>query len=206
MWTFWEVMQPGWSPVTAEMFNATVPSGPGCIYIRFKNRQATPTPTPTPLVTPTATATPVPNPVWIPVAMRPGGVCEIGRVQVTVFGTFYSFSLTPDGNVKTIRPLPWQSPTVFRIVNYEGPVVWTQYRPLYEKQIGGYEFTYPGGRAGDIFTLYVETSCGIVRIETDIDDPTPTPTPQVTPTRTPTPTRVPLNHRLFLPTLIRSAR
>ncbi len=199
-------MKEGWQPVTAEMFNATVRPGDDCIYIRFKNRQATPTPTPTPVLTPTATATLVPNGIWLPIINRPGGVCIEGRLQVTVFDTFYSFKLTPDGNTKTIRPLPWQSPTVFRVVNYSGPVIWTQYQPTYFKQVDGYEFTYPGGRAGEPFRLWVETACGIIAVQTDIDDPTPTPTPlSTTPAATATPSPAAnAADKVFLPTINRS--
>ena len=93
----------------------------------------------------------------------------------TVWGTFYSFPLTPDGNVKLIEPLDWQSPTEFKIALYEGPVKWTQYKPKYFKQEGGYTFTCPGDRAGEDFLLFVDTDCGVIGIETAIDDPTPIP-------------------------------
>ncbi|MCP4168020.1 MAG: DUF11 domain-containing protein, partial [Chloroflexi bacterium] len=117
------------------------------------------------------------NPIYLPIIIMPGGVCETGRVQVTVWGTFYSFPLTPDENVKTIRPLNWNSTTTFRIVNYDGAVVWTQYQPTYFKQQGGYEFVYPGGHAGEVFWLTVQTECGTIIIATPVDDPTPTPVP-----------------------------
>ncbi len=144
----------------------------------------------------------MPNGIWLPIIERPGGVCVEGRLQVTVFDTFYSFQLTPDGNVKTIRPLPWQSPTLFRLVNYSGPVIWTQYQPVYFKQVNGYEFTYPGGRSGETFRLWVETACGIIVVQTDIDDPTPTPTPRPAATATPTPAASQAN-KIYLPALNR---
>ncbi len=184
-WRFWEIMQSGWEPVTSETFTIdpnTHPNPPPagqCYQIRFKNRQVLPpTTTPTPTVTPTpASNTPIPpqNPIYLPLIVKPGGMCEVGRLQVNVWGTFYSFPLTPDGNVKLIEPLDWQSPTEFKIVLYEGPVKWTQYKPTYFKQEGGYTFTYPGDRAGEDFLLFVDTDCGVIGIETAIDDPTPTP-------------------------------
>ena len=201
-WTFWEIQKPGWEPVTAEMFEATVPPGPGCAYIRFKNRQVpltptriptatwTPTtsfPTWTPIPLPTYTPTPTPRtPVpptpstphlYLPMIQQPGGVCQTGLVQVQVWGTYYTFPLTEDGAVKLIQPLPWQYPTTFKVLYYNGSVVWTQYKPYYRNQVGGYEFTYPGGNAGDDFRLFVYTDCGVIGIDSSVDDPTPTPEP-----------------------------
>ena len=194
-WRFWEVMQVGWEPITSDLFTANVPASRECVSIRFKNRQATATPTPT--RTPTATPippdtpTPIPNPIYLPVMVKPAGMCEISRLQVEVWGTFYSFPLTPDGTVKTIKPLDWQTPTVFRLVNYSGPVTWTQYKPTYAKQIGGYEFIYPGTQAGDIFWMFVRTNCGTVAVATAVDDPTPTPSAPPVPLRS----YLPLYHR-----------
>jgi len=201
-WHFWEVMQPGWEPVTSSAFDAAVPPGPECISIRFKNRQLPPTATPTPTFTPTSTPTPSPTPTftltptstpdghtnYFPMVLNPGGLCQIGRLQVEIYGTFYSFPLQPDGNVKSIRPLPWEFPTVFHVVNYHGPITWTQYQPAYLKQEGGNDFIYAGGYAGAEFSLFVHTSCGDLAVETEIDDPTPTPTPTATPTVVPTAT------------------
>ncbi|MCX7853798.1 MAG: alcohol dehydrogenase catalytic domain-containing protein, partial [Caldilineales bacterium] len=99
------------------------------------------------------------------------------------------FPIREDGLVRYVRPLPWQFPTVFRVVNYEGPTEWTQYKPFYTKQRGGYEFTYPGGMPGADFRLFLRTDCGVVIIETSVDDPTPTPVPG-TPTPTPTPPKL----------------
>ena len=56
VWTAWEEMQTGWVPYTLPIFDVTVPPGPTCVQIRFKNLQATPTPLPTA----TRTATPIP--------------------------------------------------------------------------------------------------------------------------------------------------
>lgn len=208
-WNFSEVMQEGWEPVTSPSFDASVPPGPECISIRFKNRQLPPTATPTPTLTPTPTNTPTPTPTptatptltptptatpdslynYFPLMLHPGDLCDIGRLQVEIYSTFYSFPLQPDGNVKSVRPLPWQLPTVFHVVNYEGPIIWTQYQPIYVKQEGGTEFIYPGGYAGAEFSLFVKTNCGDLAVETEIDDPTPTPTvvPTTQPTATPQP-------------------
>ena len=112
---FWEVMQSGWEAVTPPQFNG-LPSGQECIQIRFENKQAHYTPSPN---------------IDLPLIMVPGSMCEIGRLQVVVWGTFYSFSLQPTGIANIINPLPWQEATVFRIANYEGPVLWTQYKPYY---------------------------------------------------------------------------
>jgi hypothetical protein len=103
--------------------------------------------------------------------------CIAGRVHVIIWGEYFSFPLTPDGNVKSIPPLPWAFPTTFWTTNYTGPITWTQYQPFYNKQVGGYTFDYPGGYAGDEFSLFIATECGKLAIETEIDDPTPTPPP-----------------------------
>jgi hypothetical protein len=193
VWRLWEIMRPGWEPVTDEMFTVTVRGSLTCAQVRFKNRQLPPTPTPTntptPTPTPTETVPPPPNPLYFPRVFRPGGVCEIGRLQTIVWGHFYSFPIREDGLVRYVRPLPWQFPTVFRVVNYEGPTEWTQYKPFYVKQHGGYEFSYPGGRPGADFRLFLRTECGVIIIETSVDDPTPTPVPG-TPTPTPTPPKL----------------
>ena len=89
------------------------------------------------------------NVIFLPMVLYPGGVCVTGRVQVNVAGIPYDFSLVPDGNVKYIKPLLWCEPTVFNIVGYEGSVIWTQYAPFYTQQVGGYQFTFPGGYNGD---------------------------------------------------------
>ncbi|RME43646.1 MAG: carboxypeptidase regulatory-like domain-containing protein, partial [Chloroflexi bacterium] len=182
-WTVWEIMQDGWEPVTAPAFDVMVVPGQECTNVRFKNRQATPTPTLTPTPTDTPTLTPTPtrehHGLYFPLIMKYPNMCEIGRVQVMANGVFYSFSLKPDGNVKSIAPLPWKYPTDFNIVNYTSDVTWIQYQPYWTKQIGGYTFTYPGGFPGKEFSLFVWTDCGRLAIETEIDDPTPTPTPKV---------------------------
>lgn len=182
-YTFWEIIQEGWIPVTSPEFDAYVAPGDECTRIRFKNRQATPTPT----LTPTATTSP-PR-LYLPMILTPGGVCEEGTLNVIIYGKLYSHPLTPDGNVKSIPPLPWKFPTTFYISNYVGAVTWTQYQPYYHKQIGGYTFTFPGGHAGEEFSLFVNTECGALAVETEIDDPTPTPTPtpNAAPTATPAP-------------------
>ena len=171
-WTFWETLKDGWEPVTEPSFEAEVPPGPECIYIRFKNRQVTPT------VSPTEPVSPVPTPtkLYLPMILYSyGGICEEGDVQVTVFGRVFTFPLKPDGTIKSIPPLPWQAPTTFRVINYDGPVRWRMYQPYYFAQDGGYEFAYPGGRSGEEFSLFIHTDCGALAIETEIDDPTPTP-------------------------------
>ncbi len=181
-WKFWVIMQPGWEAVTPEMVVVTIPSGDLCLRIRFKVVQSTPTPTDTPtptatptVPTPTITPTALPNPLYFPMILVPGGVCEIGRIQVEVWGTMYNMPLKPDGYFRMIEPLPWQTPTVFKLVNYTGPVLWVQYKPFYHKQEDGYQFSYPGGMSGQDFRLFVLTSCGRIVIETSVDDPTPTP-------------------------------
>ena len=207
-WLVWEELQEGWTPVTSPSFTVEVTPGPSCVQVRFKNRQATSTPTrvppatstptpgpatstptrtPTPqtgpTVTPTRTPTPggptaTPTPTLTP---TPAGVCQTGRLEVTIWGTKHSFPI--DGQwgdpPRTIKPLPWQFPTVFTVVGYNGPILWTQYQPYWTQQVGGNTFIYPGGLAGAQYTLYVETDCGVVAIHSDIDDPTPTPTPRV---------------------------
>ncbi len=183
LWKFWIIMQPGWEAVTPEMVTVNIPPGDTCLRIRFRVAQSTPTPThtPTPTATPTVptpTITPTPSyMLYFPMLLRLGSVCEIGRLQVTVWGTYYDFKISQDNIVYFVEPLPWQNPTLFKLVNYDGPVTWTQYKPYYFKQIGGYEFTYPGGLAGADFRLFVHTECGYIIINTSVDDPTPTPTP-----------------------------
>ncbi len=197
LWKFWIIMMPGWEAVTPEMVTVNIPPGDNCLRIRFKVVQSTPTPTDTPtptatptVPTPTITPTPLPNPLYFPMLLRPGGVCEIGRLQVMVWGTFYSFDIAQDNIVRFVEPLPWQEPTVFNLVNYDGPVIWTQYKPFYVKQIDGYSFSYPGGMSGADFRLFVRTLCGYIIIETSVDDPTPTPDPvQPVATSTPPPIR-----------------
>jgi YVTN family beta-propeller protein len=51
------------------------------------------------------------------------------------------------------------------------------YQPYYNKQVGGYTYIYPGGHAGEDFTMYVWTDCGRIQLQGVIDDPTPTPGP-----------------------------
>ncbi|HEY52837.1 MAG TPA: hypothetical protein G4N94_05205 [Caldilineae bacterium] len=77
----------------------------------------------------------------------------------------------------SLFPLPWQHPTEFNIVGYTGPVQWTLYQPYWNHQIGGYQYVFPGGYAGDDFTLYVFTDCGAIQLQGAVDDPTPTPGP-----------------------------
>lgn len=178
----WEIMQDGWEPVTPEEFEIEILPGLDCTYARFKNRQIPPTSTPTPTYTPT----PTPPTLYLPLILTRPDECIAGKVHVIVWGQHFSFPLTPDGNVKSIPPLPWQYPTTFWTTNYTGAISWTQYQPFYHKQIGGYSFVYPGGYAGDEFSLFVATECGKLAIETEIDDPTPTPPPD--PTATPVPT------------------
>ena len=51
------------------------------------------------------------------------------------------------------------------------------YQPYYNKQDGGYTYTYPGGHAGEDFTMYLWSDCGKIQLQGVIDDPTPTPGP-----------------------------
>ncbi|HIQ12086.1 MAG TPA: hypothetical protein EYH29_04370 [Caldilineales bacterium] len=131
----------------------------------------TPTPTPTPTITPT----PTPFKLYLPIILTRPPMCEVGYIYVNVWGKDYHIPLQDVPYVYTLRPLPWQHATTFYLREYEGYVKWTQYDPTYKKQIGGYEFTYPGGHSGEEFTLYVLTDCGEVAIMTNVDDPTPTP-------------------------------
>ncbi len=132
----WEIMQDGWEPVTPEQFEIQVLASEDCTYARFKNRQVPPTATPTPTYTPT----PTPPTLYLPMILTKPSECVAGKVHVIVWGEHFSFPLTPDGNVKSIPPLAWQFPTTFWITNYSGPVIWTQYQPFYNKQVGGYQF------------------------------------------------------------------
>ncbi len=72
----WEVMRDGWTWVTDPEFEVTVPridGQAGCVYVRFKNRQATATPTALPTWTatrpPTATPSGTPRPyrIYLPI-------------------------------------------------------------------------------------------------------------------------------------------
>jgi hypothetical protein len=195
VWKLWVVPKVGWVAVTDEMFTVTVKPQNECSPTRFKFRQQTPTPTPTD--TPTATVTPTepppppPNPLYFPLILRPGGVCETGRLQVEVWGHWYNFPLDFNNIVHFVGPLPWQTSTTFHLVDFEGPVTWTQYLPFYHKQLDGYDFTFPGGYAGQDFKLFVFTECGLILIETSVDDPTPTPPAQNTNLPTPAPTVTP---------------
>lgn len=180
-WLVWEDMQEGWTPVTSASFTVEVPAGPACVQVRFKNRQATSTPTPllTSTSTPTRTPTPQTPPTSTPTRTpTPGGVCATGRVEVTIWGVKYSYSLVPDGNAKMLKPLPWQYATTLQLVNYTGNTIWTQYAPYWHKQVGGYSFTYPGGLPGAAFSLFLITDCGEIMLVSYIDDPTATPTPK----------------------------
>ncbi len=149
--------------------------------------------------TPTPTPTPLPNPMYIPIVLKPLPACEVAYVQTVIWGHRYVFPLKPDGNVKFIPPPPWSEPTTFRIVGYDGPVTWTQYEPTYRRQVGGYEFVYPGGHAGETFRLFVKTTCGTVVIESSVDDPTATPTPAAAPAPASAPTPTPEPLRLYVP-------
>lgn len=140
----------------------------------------TPTPTPSPTVTPTAT----PFKLYLPIILTRPPVCEVGYIYVNVWGKPFNIPLYDVPYVYMLRPLPWGFPTTFYLREYEGDVLWTQYDPFFHKQDGGYEFTFPGGYAGEEFTLYVKTECGEVVIMTNVDDPTPTPAPEVTPQAT----------------------
>ena len=127
--------------------------------------------------TPIPTPTPSPQPIWLPLILPSPPMCDVARVQTEVWGQLYTFPLKSDGNIKFVPPLPWQRETLFIILGYQGPVTWTQYKPDYHKQEGGYEFIYPGGQSGADFRLFIESTCGTVIIETSVDDPTPTPAP-----------------------------
>ena len=60
-WTVWEEQQSGWAPVTSPEFDTVLTPGE-CVYVRFKNRQATATATPPPTATATPTLGPTPTP------------------------------------------------------------------------------------------------------------------------------------------------
>ncbi len=152
------------------------------------------TPTPTATLTPTAT----PYKLYLPIILTRPPMCEVGYIYVNVWGKDYHIPLQDVPYVYTLRPLPWQHPTTFYLREYTGaPPLWTQYDPFYHKQEGGNEFTYPGGRSGEEFTLYVKTECGEVAIMSNIDDPTPTPPPTVEPIGTPTAGWISLAERNF---------
>ena len=195
MWEVWEEVQSGWEPVTADRFQVRVYSGSNCVRVRFKNRQTltTPTSTPTPTTTPgcpCSTPTPTPTPTPRPTATVPAD-CEAGRLEFNIWGTNYSIPLWDDAHVWSVWGLPWQRPTIFNIRNYTGRVTWLQYQPYYHKQEGGYTFIYPGGHAGDDFTLYVETRCGKLQLQGAVDDPTVTPDPN-------------MRHRVWVPIIVNS--
>lgn len=135
---------------------------------------ATPTPTPTPPCPPTATPPPGSTPTPTSTPQAPPG-CSAGRLEFNVWGRDYSIPLWDDAHVWSVNGLPWQRATTFTITSYSGPVTWTMYQPYWNKQDGGYVYTYPGGHAGEDFTMYVHTSCGTLQLQGAIDDPTPTP-------------------------------
>ncbi len=137
----------------------------------------TPTPTPTATITPTAT----PFKLYLPIIMTRPPMCDVGFIYVNVWGQDYHIPLKTVPYVYTLGPLPWQYPTTFYLKEYTGNTKWTQYDPFWTKQVGGYDFTFPGGYAGQEFTLYVQTDCGLVAIMTNVDDPPPTPPPATTP-------------------------
>ncbi len=205
-WEVWEEMQSGWEPVTSERFEVTVFSGRNCTQVRFKNRQTSVTPTSTPTVNPsqTPTNTPTINPSWTPTStptptpmltptstpgcpcntptptptpVLPQGCYASSRLEFNIWGRDYSIPLWDDAHVWSVNALPWQRSTTFTIKAYSGPVTWTLYQPYWHKQDGGYVYTYPGGHAGEDFTMYVHTRCGTLQLQGAIDDPTPTPGP-----------------------------
>ncbi len=157
----------------------TIEALSGNQFILRKKNLVCETPTPTP----TATITPTPTPfkLYLPIILTRPPMCEVGHIYVNVWGKDYYIPLQDVPYVYTLRPLPWTKPTTFYLKEYSGYVKWTQYDPYFHKQIGGYEFTYPGGHPGAEFTLYVRTDCGEVAIMTNVDDPTPTPPPASTP-------------------------
>jgi hypothetical protein len=130
---------------------------------------------------PTPTPTPMPGRgywLYLPLIIvrgDPTGVvmCDTARLNIDSQGVSYSFSLTPDGNVKAIPPISWNQPTRFEVVYYDGFVTWTQYQPYYSRQSDGYVFVYPGGMPGHDFRLLLETECGAIAVETTIVSPTP---------------------------------
>ncbi len=138
----------------------------------------TPTPTPTPTITPTAT----PFKLYLPIILTRPPMCEVAYLAVNVWGKDYHIPLQDVPYNYTLRPLPWQHSTTFMLKEYQGDARWTQYQPVYHKQIGGMEFVYPGGHSGDEFILHLRTDCGEIAIRSDVDDPTPTPSAGGTPT------------------------
>ena len=149
----------------------------------------TPTHTPTlaPTYTPTGTLTPTPTPTNTPgcpcntptpTPTLPPGCNENARLKFNIWGVDYSIPLWEDAHPWSVWGLPHQFPTTFTVENYYGSrLTWIMYQPFYKKQNGGHTFVYPGGRAGEDFTMYVWTDCGRVQLQGVIDDPTPTPGP-----------------------------
>ena len=131
-------------------------------------KEATPTPVPTPTVVP-PTPTPTGDHIYLPIIITPGDKCEISRVNVVVWGQFFSFPV--DNQIHVVPPLPWQTPTEFRLFNYTGDRTWYLYDPYYEKQSGGDAYVYGGGHPGDPFSLYLFTDCGFILITSHVDPP-----------------------------------
>jgi YVTN family beta-propeller protein len=99
-------------------------------------------------------------------------------LQFNIWGVQYDIPLSDDAHPWSVWGLPWQRSTTFRVVNYSGSkLTWIMYQPYYNKQVGGYTYTYPGGHAGEDFTMYLWTDCGKIQLQGVIDDPTPTPGP-----------------------------
>jgi hypothetical protein len=97
-------------------------------------------------------------------------------LQFNIWGVNYSIPLWDDAHPWSVWGLPWQRSTTFTVANYSGSrLTWIMYQPYYHKQNGGAVYTYPGGHAGEDFTMYVWTDCGRVQLQGVIDDPTPTP-------------------------------
>jgi subtilisin family serine protease len=100
-----------------------------------------------------------------------GSVCQVGRLETTLWGHLFSVSLLPDGLVGTLPLLPWPDLATFELTGYTGPVHWTLLEPTRIDKEGGNSFTFTDVSSAQPFTLQVDTSCGRVTIIAAPDDP-----------------------------------
>lgn len=205
LYRFWEVVQPGWAPVTLPEFEVPVTQpGDTCLRIRFKNKQATPTPTDSPIGGLRSLALYLP--VLLKDAVDPGRLAaQPRRVQGEITPT-----VTPQGagcvEGTKIDDLHVGLPGfVVHLQSRSGPLQFTtttnglgyfrfdgvpvgQYTMWEEEQTGWAPVTAP---QFDI-TVTGGSQCVQVRFKNRQATPTPTPTdtpsPTATPTNTPTPT------------------
>lgn len=202
VYRFWEVVQPGWAPVTSPEFEVPVTQpGDTCLRIRFKNKQATPTPTDGPI---TGVRTHVHYlPVLLKDAIDPGRLASqprraLGEITPTV---------TPPGagcvEGTKIDDLHVGLPGfVVHLRSQSGPFELTattnglgyfrfdgvpvgQYTMWEEQQTGWAPVTAPQ------FDITVTGGSRCVQVRFKNRQATPTPTPTNTPTPTATPTNTP---------------